>query len=654
MQSSKLERVGPILLFIFTVWFFLLAVQAPEAIGESDDYMLTTVALQNHGTLQITYEDVQRAMVDFPEHAWYFQDSWEKGMPALFSLDGENVYPWYMGTYSLSCIPLKLCLQVTGLSQSYAFPLTNAAFAAAALWVCWFCLRASTLRRLLLLAALGISPIWWYIRWPSAEVFIFSMVSIGLVFYANKNYHLAGLFISIAGTMNIAVMAIGLFMIVDYIKSTYSMYAKKGQKNVFKIIWQQRISVGLLILCYVPSLITPMFNLTNFGIINLQNVLGLAVADGYIARVLSYLFDLNIGFLPYFLIAFPAFIALLVINVALGRERWLSFIYAGAFFGTVLLYAVTYHINCGMDGIPRYSSWTFPVFIFYLFLYGTVRPGFVKAIGTFGAVASVMLTLSVVAPRTVELGQTWVARMALNYLPQVYNPYPASFVSRVAGVSGGYLSYEEELPPTLFACNDQLPVVYCAENGDVRKILTVADLNDELEQYFEGSDEAMQKLRDATGKERQGKKLYYINFSPNEPLTIKDQYLAGKFIYTYGDTIKTGSIPLTLFSVSEDGAISEDSVKIPAQEGFMYGPYLRMEKGTYTITISGAYLDDVTPDVFAETNQIIEIDILSQSSEQIQYCCTLRADKKKVELRAFNKGENTAQIFDVTVVRENG
>ena len=646
MQNCKLERAALVLLFVLTVWFFVLAVQAPAPIGESDDYMLTTVALQNHGTLQITYEDMQRAMTDFPEHAWYFESSWEKGMPALFSLDGENVYPWYMGTYSLSCIPLKLCLQALGISQSYAFPLTNAAFAAAALWLCWFCLRASALRKILLIAALGVSPIWWYIRWPSAEVFIFSMVTICLIFYSNKNYHLAGFFVSLAGTMNIAVMAIGFFMIADYIKSTYLMYVRKGEKNVFKVIWQHRKSVILLILCYMPSLITPIFNLANFGIINLQSMLGFGTTDGYIARVLTYLFDLNIGFLPYFLIAFPAFVVFLVINIVRNQERWLSFIYAGAFFGTVLLYAVTYHINCGMEGIPRYSAWTFPIFMFYLFLHGTVSSGFIKTMGVLGAIASVVLTMSVVAPRTDSLEQTWVAQTVLNYLPQMYNPYPATFIARTAKLPGGYVSFQEDVPKELTTYNNQLPIIYCDPKGRVRKILAVSNTDTDLMEFLEGSPEAMCNLQGAIKTATQNEKLYYI--SVTDEIKIKDQYLAERFAYAYGSWIREGVVPLTRFSVSGNGQITVSEVSVPP-DGYMYGPYLKIKKGSYTVTITGSGLDEVSIDVLANTKEMIKANVLEHNANQIRYSFKVEKTKPVVELRVFNNGQNAVRISQVYV-----
>lgn len=142
-----LQRVGICILCVITAIFFALSTSKLEAIGESDDYMLATEALQNHFSLRITEEDVKQAKIDFPEHAWYFQNSWDAGMPALFSIKDGEVYPWYMGTYSLVCIPMKICLQFLNLNQSYAFPLTNAILASIALWASFFILKRTNMKK---------------------------------------------------------------------------------------------------------------------------------------------------------------------------------------------------------------------------------------------------------------------------------------------------------------------------------------------------------------------------------------------------------------------------------------------------------------------------------------------------------------------------
>ena len=98
----------------------------------------------------------------------------------------------------------------------------------------------------------GINSALGYIRSPSAEVMIFALIVLALTFFAERNYFLSGLFVSIAGTLNIAVMALGLFMIIDFVKNTYMYHYKSGEKNVFRVILLEWKKIGLLILCTIP------------------------------------------------------------------------------------------------------------------------------------------------------------------------------------------------------------------------------------------------------------------------------------------------------------------------------------------------------------------------------------------------------------------
>lgn len=647
LNDSMLNKAGKLTLCCITILFFMLACRAPEAMGESDDYMLTSIALQNHGSIRITEEDVKRAMKDFPEHAWYFESSWNAGMPALFSIKDGEVYPWYMGTYSLICIPIKLCLQALKLNQSYAFALTNASLALLALLICWEKLKATPGKKLILIFMLGFSPIWWYIRWPSAEVFLFSFMIISLTFFANKQYHLAGLFISIAGTMNIAAMALGLVIIIDYTKNTCERYFAKEEKNIWYIMKAERKNILLLVLCYLPSLITPVFNITNFGILNLQSILGFASIDGYFQRVISHLFDLNIGFLAYFTIAFTLFLILSAIGMA--KRNWAIFVYFVAFLLTVIAYSVTYHINSGMEGLPRYSAWTFPIIIFALILEnGLTRKRAVHILNVL-LVLSTIFTVSTVSEKRSGLEQTNIAKAVMDHFPEIYNPYYSIFVSRVAGLPGGYVPYQEQVPEAIaMGANyeDYLPVVYCDSAGNVRKILTIPELKENLLLYFDGSAVDIAELQDGISHFRDNNKLQYINLHGH--LKIKDMYLNGRFAYTYGKSLKAnGNVPLNLFQVTEPGIIAENCIIMPSG-AFQFGPYMPMRQGSYVITVLGDGLNQFSESVLIE-NQLVDIALLNKNNEKLQYVLYLPSDADCVELRGLNTGEETITINTIEI-----
>lgn len=646
-KDTVINGLGIALLCCITVLFFSLATRTPEAIGESDDYMLTTVALQNHGSIRITESDVNRAMQDFPEHAWYFESSWNAGMPALFSIKEGEVYPWYMGTYSLACIPVKLCLEALKLNQSYAFALTNAACAALALWICWCKLNTTRINKLILIFMLGFSPIWWYIRWPSAEVFLFSLVVVSLTFFANKQYHWAGLAISAAGTLNIAAMALGLIIIIDYTWNTCQKYFSDGEKSIRKIMRAERKSILLLILCFLPSLITPVYNILKFRIMNLQSILGFAAIDGYMHRVLSHLFDLNIGFLAYFTIAFILFLAITVIRIF--KRGYRIFMYFSAFILTVSAYSVTYHINSGMEGLPRYSAWAFPIFVFGLILENGLSKKQIAAVFDILLIISSLFTVSLVCEKRSELKLTSVAKSVLNRFPELYNPYYSIFVSRVSGISGGYVPYQEQVPEAIALgtnYEDYLPVVYCDPDGNVRKLITIPELAEALPLYFEGSAEDLEELRDKIDSIKDNHHLQYINLHGN--LKIRDEYLNARFAYTYGEALTAGGkVPLSFFKITDPGSITESCIIVPAGS-FQYGPYMPIEKGCYTVTITGDGLSGFSEDALID-NKIADTILLNKSDEQIQYILELSDDADSVELRGLNSGDSTVEITSVEI-----
>lgn len=647
MKENILNKAGECIICCIIILFFTLATRSPEAIGESDDYMLTTIALQNHGSIRITEDDVKRAMKDFPEHAWYFEASWEAGMPALFTIKENEVYPWYMGTYSLTCIPVKLCLKALGLNQSYAFALTNAAWAMLAIIICWRKLRASLAKRLAVIFMLGFSPIWWYIRWPSAEVFIFSLVVISLTYFANKQYYLAGLFISAAGTMNIAVMALGLLIIIDYTKNTCQKHFADGQRNIWKIMKTERKGIFLLILCYIPALITPVFNIAKFGIMNLQSILGFATIDGYFQRVITHLFDLNIGFLAYFTIAFVLFIILAFVEIL--KRKWGMFVYFSAFILTVIAYSITYHINSGMEGLPRYSAWAFPIFVFGLVLENGLSKKCTVYTFNILLVLSSFFTVLTVCEKRGDLEQTNVAAVVLDHFPEIYNPYYTVFASRVAGIPGGYIPYQEQVPEAITMgtnYEDYLPIIYCDSAGNVRKILTIPELADNLPLYFDGSAADIKELQNSVNDIKDNNKLQYINLHGN--LKIKSMYLNFRFAYTYGKTLKANSIvPLGLFKVTDLGNITESSIEMPAG-AFQYGPYMPLQQGDYVITITGKGLSQLEESVLVD-NQLADIIPLTKNNEQIQYILNLSADAESVEFRGLNIGDDTLEITLIEV-----
>ena len=73
-------------------------------------------------------------------------------------------------------------------------------------------------KKVLLLLMLTINPCVLYLVWTSAEIFIFSFITLGMVFWLNRSYKLAfALFSSIANKSQSCITAVMLFIGIDFL-----------------------------------------------------------------------------------------------------------------------------------------------------------------------------------------------------------------------------------------------------------------------------------------------------------------------------------------------------------------------------------------------------------------------------------------------------
>ena len=79
---------------------------------------------------------------------------------------------------------------------------------------------------------LSLNPIVFYLTWISAEVFIYSLLGIAILHWTCKEYHRAAIVLSLAGTLNPTIMAIGIFMIIEY----FIVLLKESRGKKIKLI----------------------------------------------------------------------------------------------------------------------------------------------------------------------------------------------------------------------------------------------------------------------------------------------------------------------------------------------------------------------------------------------------------------------------------
>ena len=471
MKNDLKKLISGYLIFFCIFMLIICSLHVPEPIGEWDDYSLPIASIFNDHNFGITQEDVIVYKQIFPHWSEYI-DSYQ--LSGYMTKSGSGEMAWYFPTYGMVCIPMVLTLQLLKLPAVFAFPYTNLAVLMISLIFVFKYLKATEGKKLLLILLLSVNPIVFYISWTSAEVFIYSMLVIGLTSWYNKWYKSAAVFISVAGMVNPTIMSIGIIMIIEYMIKLLKQKNKTEKWNKYiRRIFPQVVGYGC---CYIIGVVPMVYNYYNIGYINLTASAGfMQGTESILARCIAYLFDLNFGLLPYYPILMVIGLIFLMCAVAKRNISYIEWI--ATFFLNLVLYSVMVHINCGMSGIARYNVWGVLPLIFAVVGYGdeiVERKSFINAVevalgcGIALVGAIVMNYNPYLAANVHYMSMTPVAEWALDYFPALYNPLYSTFNSRTTHQNGGY------------RYADELPIVYSAEDGYVRKILALAANKEEI------------------------------------------------------------------------------------------------------------------------------------------------------------------------------
>jgi hypothetical protein len=523
-QNSIFNTLSIILIGIFLIGMLCwVCINPTVPMGESDDYMIAAISLEKRLSLRITHEDVLQAAIDYPEHYNDIKVNEEAG--AFFRGKDGGIYPWYFGTYSFLCIPVKKLLKLMHLSQSYAFVISNVIFYVIALLFVFYKLKADRKIVFIVILLLVCNPAVAYLRWPSAEVLLFSFVTMSAISLVNRDHFLSAIFASLAGSLNVTILFFGVCIILDY----FLLLQKRERSwNIIKICLNNIKNISLLACCFLPAIISLAFNYSISGHLVLQ--MGSSRTEKWFGRFAAYIFDLNFGFLPYFTIPLLLFLVLFIFGI-MKRDQ-LSMIFCASFVSVVLAYARHWHINCGMSGIARYNAWASPLLLISTSVILLTYAGKLKNVLYILLIVSSFLTTkletSVINSRYTYF--TPLAEKVLENFPGLYNPYPYTFISRIMHVDGGY-----SLPGK--------PIFFISGNKKVKKILvprgTANQVMDSL--YGEGAADIGKRLIDI---ERQNKEFSYININNNN-VGFSTRYSLGDIIDFKAD--REGIIPYPYF-----------------------------------------------------------------------------------------------------------
>lgn len=496
--------------YVALVFYYSVRICGPAQFGEYFNYLVPAISFIYDHNVTISVEDLHRYWVLFPEWAGYDEmiKLWQE------PLANGDLLSYYFPTYAFWCLPAIVLCMKTGLSCVYSCMMANAVAILALLMVIFFAFDFSW-KKVILLIACSMNPIALYVACPTAEPFLYALIGIAMIAWYKKSYKWAGFFISLAGSMNITIMAIGIVMIIDYL-----LKGRNREGNLFRFIKLDFTEIIKYALCFIPGIIPLVYFKVLAGSFFIGNIDFDKNIESTGARFWAYLLDWNYGLLPFYGLLLLLSIIMLVLSVIQRKEDFVFWMIAFYFNRIVIAYKV--HINTATVGIHRYNSWSMVILIIgaILFWDELFDLGILKrvscvviSISTLWA-AYLTYDYSMCGKNAFYLNMYPLAEMILDKCPALYNPLHSTFNTRVNHIEGGGYYYET-------------PIAYIAEDGYVRKMLaTVKDVDEISDRYDSeiNSDYLNIKLEKLDVDEK------YINFSSKDRI-IK----CGR--YELGDTI---------------------------------------------------------------------------------------------------------------------
>ena len=430
----------------------------PVVYGDGHEYIMQTVAFQNHFSFGISPEDFEEAKAQFYRNQEGIYNAYTDPKCTAFDERGW-AYSNHFGAYSVIVMAVKLVLLKLNIYPLWAFSITNLILWMAAILVVFFCLKVDDRRKFCVLILLMLNPAFYYLDWTHTEIYIFAFEVIGLVFLYNKQYIPSILAFSISAMQNVGILPIAAMAGISYILDCYDRFGRESQGgNVLKFIaayWKKIIPYGFL---YLPAFFPIIMSYYRLGTFN--RVADIAMESKYLFhKAVDYLFDPNLGIFPYEPLILIMFIALILWGFKkYPKEAILNLL---GVTGILFIIAHEKQINSGMQGIMRYCVWIIPVMIFFVVFYWPPVKG--KRDGLLIAVVGQSVFTAALVSYCVWFGgaynelqfSDWTETL-MDVAPQIYNPTHGIFYSRTMGME---------------LYDSSVPVVYENKQGYVRKIL---------------------------------------------------------------------------------------------------------------------------------------------------------------------------------------
>lgn len=476
--SEQKEVIVKIIVLLLISWLYLgrsfHSFKTPVVLGDGFEYILTTEALVNHASPNITLEDHLSFKSKYEKaHKWsdfYQKDFFDKQIEKIKNSKGEfkesvngiyctktkKWFSFHFSFYSLINVPMYVIGAHYGPIRPFYF--TNALLIILTCFAFLFYTPFKWYNSIIASLIFAFSAAYWYLSWQHTEVLTMCLVSLSLINYFNEKYYIALLFTALACLQNQPLLLLFGFLAFDYL-------LKSGFKRpIF-------IKIGFLSLI---ALSPPIFYYINFDTTNLIKDAGY-LSTNYITvnRVAGFYFDLNQGMILTIPLILITYILLCLNNVFIvmkDKSRFeFSMLLVLVLLGISISVSTMGNWNHGMAIINRYASWLSVIVIVHTFyLINSFNELFKTVFLNYFFASQVFTTLY--HEQFNEYGWSSLKMMplskwCLNNYPNLYNPDPYIFAGRVT--------------PNIPLMDVNSPYVYFKGN-EIKKIMVHKNKLDDL------------------------------------------------------------------------------------------------------------------------------------------------------------------------------
>ena len=106
-----------IFIFFLLVLFYLKSI-TPERYGDGGEYMLQSIAFQNHLSFGVTTADLQKAKIDFPKYAEFLEYIYNTSVMHEYK---DARYSNHYGVYSALVAPIMIITRALHINPLRAF-----------------------------------------------------------------------------------------------------------------------------------------------------------------------------------------------------------------------------------------------------------------------------------------------------------------------------------------------------------------------------------------------------------------------------------------------------------------------------------------------------------------------------------------------------